>query len=273
MAYGDIVTRTRPRFRSGMMRQSYIARRNRNDAIYNRYGRLDPRSAKLIRGGGQGGGSRSPASSLASDYEAKLEEANAANEARYQDILGGYRERYGESRELLKGLGERERSDINRQYNEAGQAQHQDLVARGLSSSTVGTPGQRQVALGRADALGGLDERLRREQLQVHGNQSAQTLQFMERKTEKQPNLSDMIKLYNAAGRGGVGGGGGYPGAITAAEYAKQYGNGGFEGQYAAAMRGGFAGRPIGNPSWMHPSGVGRLGRQRRARRAQGNIR
>lgn len=183
------------------------------------YGGMTPASGGGGGGGGYGGGSvggGGGAFDLASEYQRALDQANAANEARYKDILGGYQSRYERGLGLLDGMGQQEGRDINELYDNQAAQQRQSLVGRGLGNSTVLDTMLAGVDRERAADLGRLNERMRQQTLATDSGLSGDTLQFMERKTETGPDFNMLAQLaqqmgqagYGAGGGGGFGGGG-----------------------------------------------------------------
>jgi len=194
-------------------------------------------------GGASGGG-------LAGDYQAAMDRANALNEARYQDILGGYQSRYERGLNMLAGLGQQEGRDVNEAYDAQGAKIQQNLIGRGLGNSTVlstmrmGNERERNADLGR------LNERVRQQALAQDAGLSGDTLQFMERKTENGPSAELLAQLAQGAGAAGYGGGyGGYGGGMDLAAVnadGSLYGAGGGGGLPMMPFgRGGYA--PRGN--------------------------
>ena len=97
---------------------------------------FDQRGSELI--GGYGAGLQGFLSSLAE---------------RGADIQGGYRDRYRFAEEELEGYGEQQRADVNRYFDEERATTQQDLLSRGLLSSTEA-----------ASEFGGVTERRSAEQ-------------------------------------------------------------------------------------------------------------
>jgi hypothetical protein len=80
-------------------------------------------------------------------------------------ILGGYDTLRGEARDLLEGMGEYERGQIERRHGRARGRALSDLSSRGLGGSTLRSGLERGAARDLSQEMGGLDERLRRERL------------------------------------------------------------------------------------------------------------
>jgi len=138
---------------------------------------------------------------LGQAYGQSQEEARKVNEQRYGDILGGYRERYGEAMGLLEGQGTQQRTDLERQYKNLQAGGLQQAISSGLGG-TMRTPllqmgYQRQYA----DAANRLEESLRRERLGYQTQLSGDTLQFMERRNDTYPGMQDLANLAASIGR------------------------------------------------------------------------
>ncbi len=170
-------------------------------------------STAVGAGGGGVGGGRVQAggggTDLASQFQSQLDRANQANEARYQDILGGYQSRYERGLGMLAGLGQQEGRDVNELYDNQAAQMQQNLIGRGLGNSTVldtmrmGNERERNADLGR------LNDRVRQQAMSQDANLSGDTLQFMERKNENGPQMQLLAQLAQQLGQGGGGGGGG----------------------------------------------------------------
>jgi len=161
-----------------------------------------------LKSGGAGG--------IAGEYQRAMDEAKAANEQRYQDILGGYEKRYSGAMGLLEGLGTQQRADLNQQFTEQGAQQKSYLAARGLSGTTLVPTMQQGLLSQQQDAMTRLNEALKRERLGYQTGLSADTLQFKERRTDEYPDLNQMIQLSQMQGQSGGGGGGGGLGIFNA---------------------------------------------------------
>ena len=158
--------------------------------------------------GAPGSGGTAPSgysNDLAGRFQEQFDRANQANEARYQDVLGGYQSRYQRGLSMLAGLGQQEGRDINELYDAQGAKINQNLIGRGLGNSTItstmamGNERERNADLGR------LNKRVRQQALAQDAGLSGDTLQFMERKTENAPSMELLDQL--AQGVGAAGGG------------------------------------------------------------------
>jgi len=140
---------------------------------------------------------------LTEEYQTAYNEAKAANEARYQEILAGYRTRYstamthlGETRtgitaqlasnraEVLtglEGLGEEQLAGIGRRYTRERASVAQGLISSGLHSTTVAPSVQAGVTRREGYAVGEATERHRRERIGYISQLGAQELAALHR--------------------------------------------------------------------------------------------
>lgn len=151
---------------------------------------------------------------LKDEYQQKYDEAKAANEQRYQDILSGYGQTYGnvqsgyaDAISQMQGMGQAELADLRHQFDVSGKNQMASLASSGLLNTTVAPTVQRQntVAQMRAEAL--LQERLRREQVNLKlaqtgalTNLDLQKYAFMERREDEYPDFNQMLMLARGLG-------------------------------------------------------------------------
>lgn len=75
-------------------------------------------------------------------------------------VTGGLQDRLSRNLATIQQIGNQERRDINTQFNNTQSAAAQDLTSRGLSGTTVRPTVQAGIERNRADALGGLNERI-----------------------------------------------------------------------------------------------------------------
>ncbi len=149
-------------------------------------------------GGAGGGGMGVP-----QDYQRAYEEAKAANEERYQniltgyqdrsnqyqegaaglrdDVLGGYDARYQRNMNALQGQGQQEAIDIQRRYGELGAANQQDMVNRGLTGTTIMPTMRQGIAREQEGALSRLNERLINQRIGMDSQLSGDALSAQER--------------------------------------------------------------------------------------------
>lgn len=146
--------------------------------------------------------------SLADRYQQAMNEANAANEQRYQDILKGYEDLHGRVLGDLSGVGDQEKRDIDRRYDNMGSDVYQRLVNRGFGNSTIPATMQAGVERERSASQSRLASDLARMRANADQNITGQRLGVMERRTDAQPDINQMIALSQGLGRGGYGSGG-----------------------------------------------------------------
>ena len=150
-------------------------------------------------GGGAGGGGMG----VPQDYQRAYEEARAANEERYKniltgyqdrsnqyqegaaglrdDVLGGYDARYQRNMNALQGQGQQEAIDIQRRYGELGAANQQDMVNRGLTGTTIMPTMRQGIAREQEGALSRLNERLINQRIGMDSQLSGDALSAQER--------------------------------------------------------------------------------------------
>lgn len=162
-----------------------------------------------IGGGGIGGGG----GNLTDSYQKSYDEAKKANEARYSEILQGYRNRQQQATKLIAGMGNTEYARINREYADMGGQATQSAIGRGLGNTTVLDSLQRGVQADRQTALNAAQEGVRRNLLNITTGLSGDTLQFMERRNDTYPDINQLIALSKGVGQAG-GGGGGFGGGV-----------------------------------------------------------
>ena len=169
------------------------------------------------------------AATLTAAYDVKHAEATAANEERYADILGQYGTtvegatargpetlQFDESQ--FAGLGDQAKKDIYQTYTNLNAANTQNLVSSGLAGTTARGAIQSNTARGQANALGTLNEGLRREQIgyqsdidkfnastrntysQYLDSLTAQKLSFMERREDDYPDQSLYLQQLQGLG-------------------------------------------------------------------------
>ena len=148
---------------------------------------------------------RSRYQGLSGEYQKALDKANAANEQRYQQILGGYDALHGRVMGDLANTGAMERKDITRQYNSMGSDVYQRLVNRGFgNSSLIGTM-RMGVERERSDAMARSYERAAQARAAADAQISQGKMGVMERRTDLAPDPQQLIALSQGMGRAGYG--------------------------------------------------------------------
>lgn len=188
---------------------------------------------------GSGGGQ-----TLAGAYQAALDKANAANEARYQQLIGGYDELRGSIAGGLKDVGNQEFRDIDRTYKSMGSDVYQRLVNRGFANSTLPATQQMGVERERSAARSRLASDLAQQKAGYESSIAQAKLGMMERRNDVGPDPGQMIALSQGLGQAGygqgAGGGVGYgqPIGITPNQYQNMYAQG-LARHFAFTPRGG----------------------------------
>jgi hypothetical protein len=166
---------------------------------------------------------------LVTDFETKQTEANAANEARFQGILAEFGttidaatargpETLQFNEAQFAGLGDQAKKDIFQNFTNLEAANTQNLVSSGLAGTTARGAVTSNVARGQAQALGTLNEQLRRERIgqsseidrfnastrnayaQYLDSLSIQKLSFQERKEEEGPDQALFLQQLEKFG-------------------------------------------------------------------------
>lgn len=170
---------------------------------------------------------------LIQQYQDAMNQANQANQARYEDAIAGYQNMRDNISGYLDSQGQQAQEDINRQYDRFGASSDQDLMNRGLSNTTVRSSVQRGVEEDRGRALRNSQEQIDRQRLGFETTAQQGLLDFMERRTDQAPSYGDLANLAQGLGTAGGGSGTGVatsPG--TGAGAAPSYGSGSGGVQY-----------------------------------------
>jgi len=139
---------------------------------------------------------------LQDEQQTAQDEAKATNESRYTDILAKYGTRYNTAMSSLQGLGDQAKKDVGATYRRAGASANQSLINSGLHSTTIAPAVSNQIARQETDALGRVNESLRRERLGYQTGMSKEMLDFMERREDEYPNDNLYVQLMNQLGQG-----------------------------------------------------------------------
>ena len=142
------------------------------------------------------------AGSTLSAWTSAQNAARRANEQRYQEILGGYRGRYGDVMGELEGVGGQTRADILAGGRSLQAGMLQESVGRGLAGTTI-LPGLRMAAQREtAGQLGRYGENLAQLRAGTMADLLRDTLMFQERRTDEYPDagmLSGLLASYGQA--------------------------------------------------------------------------
>jgi hypothetical protein len=142
---------------------------------------------------------------LAGKYQKAIDEANAKNESRYNQILTGYDDLQKRVSGDLANVGQMERKDITRQYNSMGSDIYQRLVNRGFGNSSLHGTMRMGVERERTDAMSRSAERAAQMRVQADMNISQGKMGVMERRTDIGPDPQQLLALSQGLGRSGYG--------------------------------------------------------------------
>lgn len=108
-----------------------------------------------------------------------VEQQNAQMEqlaSQYTQLRQDYEERDAELSQYLEGMGETERRNLEKQRAQLKASQKEDLMRRGLTSSSALNAALRGVDLAANESLGAMEERLRKEKMTWKAQFSGETL-------------------------------------------------------------------------------------------------
>ncbi len=198
------------------------------------------------------------------------------NERRYADILAGYNQRTQFGMGELAGLGEQQRYDANRIYDQLAADQLQNRTQRGLANTTIASSDMRGVAEDRSRALARVEEGLARERVNVGSALSGDTLAFMERRNDIGPNEQAYQDLLYQLGQSGFAQGtpAGLPQGNAGASGATQgtYGTAGYTGipQAGTGPQTGAGTPQAGTGAYQTPTAQSAIGQMPPNQYAQG---
>jgi hypothetical protein len=142
---------------------------------------------------------------LAGKYQKAIDEANAKNEARYNQMLTGYDDLHKRVTGDLANTGAMERKDITRQYNSMGSDIYQRLVNRGFGNSSLHGTMRMGVERERSDAMARSYERAAQLRAQADMNITQGKMGVIERRTDIGPDPQQLLQLSQGLGRSGYG--------------------------------------------------------------------
>ena len=171
-------------------------------SVLRKYPRPLQGGVQVLSGGGMGGGT------LADQYQRAMDAANAANEARYQQILGGYDDLRSRVMGDMKNVGTQESKDIDREYRNMGSDTYQRLVNRGFANSTIPATMQMGVTREKMASQARLESQLAQQRANYDTSISQGKMGVMERRTDQAPDYNQMLQLSQQLGQSGYGSGG-----------------------------------------------------------------
>jgi hypothetical protein len=137
--------------------------------------------------------------------KAQEEAANAANEERYQDILGRLEDRYDRNMDRVSNYGEAALQDLIESSDEALGGVRANLANRGLGSSTIFDAFRQRSARDLAREKQRLSEQVDRRAAEYDQALSKDIAAFMERRTDEGPNqnmIAELARQFGSANDG-----------------------------------------------------------------------
>ena len=137
--------------------------------------------------------------------KAQEEAANAANEERYQDILGRLEDRYDRNMGRVSNYGKAARQDLIESSDEALRGIQANLANRGLGSSTIFDAFRQRSARDLAREKQRLSEQVDRRAAEYDQALSKDIAAFMERRTDEGPNqnmIAELVRQFGSANDG-----------------------------------------------------------------------
>lgn len=153
---------------------------------------------------------------LLGQFETARNETNAANEARYQDILGGYNQYAGDYAQRTNDLmgnmsefGKAQEADLARKFEQQEAGLTQDMIDRGLYNSTSLDAARRGMSYDQSAQNLQLQDMLMRQKMDYQRGVTQEELQarlpglqFKENRTDVGPEYSDIASIAAAVGQG-----------------------------------------------------------------------
>lgn len=122
------------------------------------------------------------------DYRKAYDEARAENLKRYNEVKGNYADLIKWTHDTEKNLGQQARRDINQGAAQQVANVKAAVTQRGLGATTVPSLMERGVMQQRHDAIGTLNEQLRRERISNETQLQLARNNFIERASNSYPN-------------------------------------------------------------------------------------
>ena len=202
---------------------------------------------------------------FAADYQKKFDEANAANEARYQQIMEGYGGLHGRVLGGMENLGQDQIAESRRAYDQSLAATNAQMATRGMSGTTVGSSIKQGTDRGYQDAVRGIQESAQMRKAGADMSITAGRLGAIERREDEHPDFGNLMALTQGAASGGYGqgygggygyGSGGPSEMFDISEYFGGSGANPYE-SVAAGMLGRTASSGAATEPWMQRSPTG----------------
>lgn len=148
-----------------------------------------------------------PASNAAAGLPAQIDqqqqEANAANESRYQQGLGELNDLRKRAMEKLEGYGQARESRIEQQYGELGSRLGQSMVGRGLANTTAAATAQVGAEREKQGALSDWREQIGRYMTETDIGLTQNVADWIYKRNDTGPNVgmyAELMQRYGSAG-------------------------------------------------------------------------
>lgn len=136
------------------------------------------------------------AKGLIDQLQGKTNEANAANESRYQTTLHDLEKAKAESLGIAQGLGKQQAKDIATGAANQKAAYNGNLISRGLGNSTVGVALDARANEDMHDEMGRLNEVLGNQRTGIIGNYAQARAGIQSMRNDIGPNMTDYLELF-----------------------------------------------------------------------------
>lgn len=177
-----------------------------------------PPGAGVVGPGGPGGTAGPPQNiygQLNQEWQQKNDEAKAANEARYQEIVSGHIDRYGNAMNTISQANQQGQQDIREAGANRLQNIGQGLVSSGLYNTTAGLAPKAMAIREEEGAINHLNTATNEQKLRYGANLHGDLLGFKERREDTYPDMNQLASLQQGLGASG------YSGAAYAPGYAQ----------------------------------------------------
>lgn len=136
-------------------------------------------------------------------YEEAYAKANAANEARYSDILGKYESRYGRGMGYIDSISNQQEMDAREAGTQRMTASNQDLVSRGLVGTSIKPTTEALINRETDTNVRRIEDAKLQQRLLTDAQLSGDTLGFMKQRTDLLPDMNLYANLAQQYGRYG----------------------------------------------------------------------
>jgi hypothetical protein len=137
---------------------------------------------------------------LLEDWQKQADAAKQANLQRYQQITEGRTNLMNRLLKEMEGYGTQREADLRQEARQQGAAAQQDLVSRGLATSTITPTVQAGVQRDLMGNIGRLRADIQAKRMGIISGQEGERLGAIERRTDVGPSEADMLKLLEGMG-------------------------------------------------------------------------